>query len=193
MKTNQFLTYDNFKKLVIQNGFDRRFTGKTESIFALTNGYLGLRSSDEEPDYYNKPGFFVSGVFNKDVEHEVPEICNLADLITTPMFINEQPLILDSEDQYQKVFDIKNGSLSRSVNTQPPKKYYKNRHFSFCFTSESSIFMPKKLRLKFLKSTLKMNMSKLNFAHKLMPKTQTQELNILPKVKNFALLKMLCS
>ncbi|WP_044286021.1 glycosyl hydrolase family 65 protein [Mesomycoplasma ovipneumoniae] len=131
MKTNQFLTYDNLKKLVIQNGFDRRFTGKTESIFALTNGYLGLRSSDEEPDYYNKPGFFVSGVFNKDVEHEVPEICNLADLITTPMFINEQPLILDSEDQYQKVFDIKNGSLSRSVTLSRQKNAIKINTFRF--------------------------------------------------------------
>lgn len=140
MNSKKFINYDYQKKLIIQNGFDRRFVGKTESIFALTNGYLGLRSSDEELDSYNKPGFFVSGVFNKDVENEVYEICNLADSITTPIFINGQPLMLSSEDEYQKVFDIKNGSLSRSVKVSRQKNTIKIDTFRFVSHSELNLY-----------------------------------------------------
>ncbi|VEU69296.1 Kojibiose phosphorylase (plasmid) [Mycoplasmopsis canis] len=76
------------KKTVSQVKFDKSVTAKTESIFALGNGYLGIRSADEERTSYNKEDFFVNGIFNKDTREDVSELANLADLMTTPIYFD---------------------------------------------------------------------------------------------------------
>ncbi|WAM10980.1 hypothetical protein ONA00_00220 [Mycoplasmopsis cynos] len=72
-----FLKYDVENKTISQVKFDRNVTAKTESIFALGNGRIGIRSADEERAFYNKEDFFVNGIFNRDTRDEVSELANL--------------------------------------------------------------------------------------------------------------------
>ncbi|SYV92483.1 Trehalose and maltose hydrolases (possible phosphorylases), partial [Mycoplasmopsis synoviae] len=44
----KFLNYNTKDKIISQVKFDKNLTAKTESIFSLGNGYLGIRSADEE-------------------------------------------------------------------------------------------------------------------------------------------------
>ncbi|UUD36351.1 glycoside hydrolase family 65 protein [Mycoplasmopsis citelli] len=111
----EFLKYDLEKKTVSQIKFDKTKTAKTESIFALGNGYLGLRSADEEPAIYNKEDFFVNGIFNKSSEEDVSELANLADLMTTPILINGKQIQLSEKDFYLKTLFIKEGVLTRQI------------------------------------------------------------------------------
>ncbi|WP_025755367.1 glycosyl hydrolase family 65 protein [Mycoplasmopsis cricetuli] len=110
-----YLKYDLDKKTITQIKFDKTKTAKTESIFALGNGYLGIRSADEEQAYYNKEDFFVNGIFNKSSQCDVSELANLADLMTTPIAINGEQIQLTSKDKYRKTLHIKEGILTRQL------------------------------------------------------------------------------
>ncbi|UUD35631.1 glycoside hydrolase family 65 protein [Mycoplasmopsis caviae] len=111
----EYIKYDPDNNQISQIKFDRNVTGKSESIFSLGNGYLGIRSVDEEVQEYNKEDFFVNGIFNRTSKEEAPELANLADLIQTPIVFNNQIFEVNEKDQYTKTLDIKNGILSRKV------------------------------------------------------------------------------
>ncbi|AMD81385.1 Putative maltose phosphorylase domain protein [Mycoplasmopsis canis PG 14] len=110
-----FLKYDVEKKTVSQVKFDKSVTAKTESIFALGNGYLGIRSADEERTSYNKEDFFVNGIFNKDTREDVSELANLADLMTTPIYFDGVEFEVSKKDKYNKTLFIREGVLKRTV------------------------------------------------------------------------------
>ncbi|TNK84336.1 family 65 glycosyl hydrolase, partial [Mycoplasmopsis pullorum] len=110
-----FLKYDTLNKTISQVKFDPKVTGKTESIFSLGNGYLGIRSVDEEKAIYNKEDFFVNGIFNRDTKKEVPELANLADLIQTPIYLDGENFQVLKEDKYTKTLHIRDGVLVREV------------------------------------------------------------------------------
>lgn len=110
-----FLKYDINKKTISQIKFDKSVVAKTESIFALGNGHIGIRSADEEKTAYNKENFFVNGIFNKDTREEVSELANLADLMTTPIYFNNEQFEVCPADDYNKTLFIKDGILQRTV------------------------------------------------------------------------------
>ena len=68
---------------------------------ALGNGYLGLRSVDEEVTSYNKEDLFVNGIFNTENRNEVPELANLADGIQLDIYIDGVKFRLTSQDKYE--------------------------------------------------------------------------------------------
>lgn len=112
------LIYDIENTRIIQEGYNRNLTAKTESIFAQGNGYLGIRAVDEEIEAFNKEDFFVNGIFNASDENEVSELANLADLIQTKIVIDNEVFSL-AESQciihYSKSLDLRNGLLKRRV------------------------------------------------------------------------------
>ncbi|VEU58665.1 glycosyl hydrolase family 65 protein [Mycoplasmopsis gallinacea] len=111
----KYLKYDLENKTISQIKFDKNVVAKTESIFALGNGYLGIRSADEEITAYNKEDFFVNGIFNKDAPDEVPELANLADLMSTNIYFNGEIFEVSNNDKYLKTLHIKDAFLSREV------------------------------------------------------------------------------
>ncbi|WP_027334189.1 glycosyl hydrolase family 65 protein [Mycoplasma elephantis] len=116
----EYIKYDTVNEKISQVKFDKNLTAKTESIFSLGNGYLGIRSVDEEVQEYNKEDFFVNGIFNKTSKHEVPELANLADLIQTPIIFNGKVFEVYEDDEYIKTLDIKNGLLERKIIAKRP-------------------------------------------------------------------------
>ncbi|QDY88127.1 glycosyl hydrolase family 65 protein [Mycoplasma anserisalpingitidis] len=110
-----YLKYDTKNKVISQEIFNPNVTAKTESIFSLGNGYLGIRSADEEKSVFNKEDFFVNGIFNKDSEDEVSELANLADLMTNTISLNGVVFQIENNDIYKKTLDIKKGILTREI------------------------------------------------------------------------------
>uniref|UniRef100_UPI000569B647 glycosyl hydrolase family 65 protein n=1 Tax=Mycoplasma leonicaptivi TaxID=36742 RepID=UPI000569B647 len=107
-------------KTISQVKFDKKVTAKTESIFALGNGYLGIRSADEERKTYNKEDFFVNGIFNKDTKDDVSELANLADLMSTPIYFNGDEFKVNSRDKYEKTLYVRDGVLKRTIEAERP-------------------------------------------------------------------------
>lgn len=123
-----FLKYDVENKTISQVKFDRNVTAKTESIFALGNGRIGIRSADEERAFYNKEDFFVNGIFNRDTRDEVSELANLADLMTTPIYFDNSEFEVLEQDKYEKTLYLYEGVLKREVEI---KRDYGKFHLTF--------------------------------------------------------------
>ncbi|WGI36753.1 glycosyl hydrolase family 65 protein [Mesomycoplasma lagogenitalium] len=122
------LIYDTKNFIIEQRGFNSLLTKKSESIFSQGNGYLGLRATDEEKNVYNKEDFFVNGIFNRGDRTEVSELANLADLLKTSIFIDDEIFMLNRRMKYRKSLDLKNGILKREVEAK-----IKNKKFLFVF------------------------------------------------------------
>ncbi len=109
------LEYNSVKSTISQLYFDKNLTAKTESMMALGNGYLGLRSVDEEVESYNKEDLFVNGIFNKADDQMVSELANLSDSIQTPITIDGDKFTLNEKDKYKKTAQLRTGMLIRTI------------------------------------------------------------------------------
>jgi hypothetical glycosyl hydrolase len=108
---------NEFKNWIVSEiKFEEKYIGKTEAIFALGNGYIGLRSANEERYLNEKRDLFISGTFNKANENEVTELPNVADVTEIEVFINGNHLMLNASNnkEYVKYLNLKTGELNRT-------------------------------------------------------------------------------
>lgn len=107
-----------------------------ETVFALTNGYMGLRGTFEEEDPAlagaSYPGFFINGIYDYEpYEHVVsfpgfPEhrhaMLNLCDWRIMNLFVGgERFSIFDGHiSDYRRELDMKRGVVTRSLHWQSP-------------------------------------------------------------------------
>ncbi|WP_139902951.1 glycoside hydrolase family 65 protein [Clostridium thermarum] len=103
--------------IVEETSFDDRYQGKCESIMALGNGYLGLRSAFEEPYLGQTRNLFIAGTYNKFDRQEVTELPNAADI--TEMVISMNGEVFSLKDgrilEYSRQLNLKTGELIRLV------------------------------------------------------------------------------
>lgn len=118
------LIYDINNLKIIQKNFDANNVAKSESIFTQGNGYLGIRAVDEERFFKNKEDFFVNGIFNIGDPNEVSELANLADLIQTSIFIDNQEIEHWMFSFYEKSLNLQNGLLERKIKVKINKKEF---------------------------------------------------------------------
>lgn len=97
--------------------FNSRELAKTETIMALGNGYLGLRSSAEESYTGQCRGMFIAGSFNKFDADEVTELPNCADLMGTDIWLEEEMIDFSrgTVSRYGKNLDLRKGLLTRKA------------------------------------------------------------------------------
>ena len=108
---------NEFKNWIVSEiKFEEKYIGKTEAIFALGNGYIGLRSANEERYLYEKRDLFISGTFNKANKNEVTELPNVADVTEIEILINGKHLMLNASNnkEYVKYLNLKTGELNRT-------------------------------------------------------------------------------
>ena len=108
---------NEFKNWIVSEiKFEEKYIGKTEAIFALGNGYIGLRSANEERYLNEKRDLFISGTFNKANKNEVTELPNVADVTEIEVFINGNHLMLNASNnkEYVKYLNLKTGELNRT-------------------------------------------------------------------------------
>ncbi len=83
-----------------------------ESIFALANGYMGVRASLDTNPMLGDPGFYIAGVFD-NVHGHVHEIVNLPTWLGIAMNVDGFPVDLRKGTllEYKRTLDMKQGIL----------------------------------------------------------------------------------
>lgn len=117
--------------IVSETAFSSESLGKTEAIMSLGNGYMGLRSANEEPYLKEVRNLFVNGTFNRFGGKEVPELPNIADVTRLDIKVDGErfSLELGETEQYVKQLNLKTAELTRSLTWTSPKGKKLRFHF----------------------------------------------------------------
>jgi trehalose/maltose hydrolase-like predicted phosphorylase len=102
--------------LIVDEGFVLAREHEVESVFAVSNGCLGVRGSVAEGTSLSDPATFVAGVY--DVEpgwNAIPGLMVLADWTEMRVIVEGRPLALETGEtlEHQRVLDMKQGVLWR--------------------------------------------------------------------------------
>ncbi|WP_106816854.1 glycoside hydrolase family 65 protein [Microbacterium timonense] len=101
--------------------------GVTETLFAVGNGYLGLRGNHSEGRFAHEHGTFINGFHETfPIRHaeqaygfaEVGQtIINAPDAKVMRVYVDDEPLSLDIADlrEYERVLDMRDGILRRHL------------------------------------------------------------------------------
>ncbi|KRB38795.1 glycoside hydrolase family 65 protein [Microbacterium sp. Root180] len=112
---------------LVETEFDLEDVGVTETLFAVGNGYLGMRGNHPEGRHAQEHGTFVNGFHETfPIRHaeqaygfaEVGQtIINAPDAKVMRVYVDDEPLSLDLADvrEYERVLDMRDGVLRRHI------------------------------------------------------------------------------
>jgi alpha,alpha-trehalose phosphorylase len=112
---------------LVEKQFNPRLLGQTETLFALANGFLGIRGAFEEgsPAFHN--GTFINGfhetwpiIYGEDAfgfARTGQTIVNVPDGKTIRLYVDDEMLDLSEArlQSYERVLDMRRGVLEREV------------------------------------------------------------------------------
>ena len=75
--------------LICQDKYEAKENLKYESLFALSNGYLGIRGSHEEGTKITLPYLYINGVFDKS-ETFMRELSTLPNWLGIRLYIEKE-------------------------------------------------------------------------------------------------------
>lgn len=117
---------------LVETSFRIDDVGVTETLFALGNGYLGMRGNHPEGRFAQEHGTFINGFHETfPIRHaeqaygfaEVGQtIINAPDAKVLRVYVDDEPLSLDVADvrEYERVLDMRNGILTRRIRWMTP-------------------------------------------------------------------------
>ncbi len=130
-KMNQQAIYEYEPWRITENEFKVENNHHNETIFALGNGYIGVRGTLEEdytgPDYTTTPGIYINGVYAlEDLIYgekapQLPEktqtILNLADWTSINLYLEDEKfdILTGKVEDYSRVLDMKEASVIREI------------------------------------------------------------------------------
>ena len=112
---------------LIERGYRHEDAGVTETLFAVGNGYLGLRGNHVEGRHAHEHGTFLNGLHETfPIRHaeraygfaEVGQtIINAPDAKVMRVYVDDEPLQLDTADlhDYERSLDMRDGVLRRRL------------------------------------------------------------------------------
>lgn len=119
---------------IVEKRFEPRFLQESETIFSLSNGYLGMRGSFEEGTPTFENGTFINGFFEiwpiryGEMAHgfakEGQTIVNVADAKMVKLFVDGEPFLLCDANilRYERVLDMRTGTLVREIVWETPSR-----------------------------------------------------------------------
>jgi len=117
---------------IIETRFDMTDLGTTESLFAVGNGYLGLRGNVSEGHDAYAHGTFINGFHETWPIRHAEEaygfartgqtMANVPDPKTMRLYVDDEPLRLSTADleRYERVLDMEAGVLTRDLIWRTP-------------------------------------------------------------------------
>jgi alpha,alpha-trehalose phosphorylase len=117
---------------VRETTFDADDLGTTETLFAVGNGYLGLRGNVEEGHDFFSHGTYINGFHETWPIHHAEEafglarvgqtIANAPDSKIIRLYVDDEPLVLSVADlpEYSRTLDMKTGVLTRDLLWRTP-------------------------------------------------------------------------
>lgn len=123
------LPVDPWRLVEARPGADR---GMLESIFAVSNGYLGMRGTPPEGRPAEEHGTFINGFHETwQINHAESAfgfaqtgqtIVNVPDATVMKLYVDDEPLLLDTADieSYERHIDFREGVLRRDLIWRTP-------------------------------------------------------------------------
>ncbi|QIS04147.1 family 65 glycosyl hydrolase [Nocardia brasiliensis] len=108
-------------------GLDLAALRRAESIFALSNGHIGVRGTLDEGEPVGEPGTYLNGFYEKrrlpyaEVGYGYPEqgqtIVNVTDGKIIRLLVGDEPMDLryGYTEEHERVLDFRSGTLCRST------------------------------------------------------------------------------
>ncbi len=112
---------------LVEREFDESTLGTTETLFAVSNGYIGMRANPEEGRSSHSHGTFLNGFHETwQIQHAEEAygfaktgqtIVNVPDAKLIALFVDDEPLALDTADleSYERVLDFRSGMMTRDL------------------------------------------------------------------------------
>ncbi len=106
--------------------------GLTETLFAVANGYIGMRANAEEGRDAHSHGTYLNGFHETWHIHHAEEafgfaktgqtIVNVPDAKLMKLYVDDEPLLLTGADveAYERVLDLRDGTLTRDLVWRTP-------------------------------------------------------------------------
>ncbi len=129
---------------LVERAYNPTSTGQTETLFALGNGFLGLRGSHEEGAPAYMPGVLLNGFHETRDIHYAEDavgfartgqsILNAPDGTRIRLYVDDDPLDCENSEviEYERTLDMESATLERSVVLQLPggRRYWvRSRRF----------------------------------------------------------------
>lgn len=113
-KIKEILSDD--KWLIHQDKYVPKENLKYESLFCLTNGYMGTRGAYEEGSENSIPCTYINGVFDKS-ETFMRELANMPNYLGLKLYAEKEPLGVDTCDilEFSRVLDMKKAILVKKL------------------------------------------------------------------------------
>ncbi|MFC5791515.1 glycoside hydrolase family 65 protein [Agromyces tardus] len=117
---------------LVENEFGLEDMGRTETLFAVGNGYLGLRGNVEEGRDGHMHGTFINGFHETWPIRHAEEafgfarvgqtIVNAPDAKIIRLYVDDEPLVITEAEilAYERRLDFRTGALSRSIEWRTP-------------------------------------------------------------------------
>jgi alpha,alpha-trehalose phosphorylase len=112
---------------LVETAHSDRYLARAESIFALSNGYLGVRGTFEEGRPAGTPGTFVNGLHETwPIEYAEPAyglartgqtMVSAPDATQLCLYVDDEPLFLPTArmPEYRRSLDMRDGVLTREL------------------------------------------------------------------------------
>ncbi|BAY18382.1 glycoside hydrolase family 65, central catalytic [Anabaenopsis circularis NIES-21] len=126
--TQQLLDANNWN--VIETKFEPKQLHHKETVFTLSNGYLGTRGSFEEGYTQDSAATLINGVYD-DVNIAYTELVNCPNWLPLVVTVAGDRFSMDSGEilQYERRLDLRLGLLSRDVRWRSPQGHTLDLHF----------------------------------------------------------------
>ena len=117
---------------LVEREFTPRYMAETESIFAIGNGFIGMRAVNDEGRPYVERGTLINGLHEQWPIHHPEQAFGLAEIgqsiIQAPdarrfhLYVDDEPLDLRSADvrAYERRLDFRTGLLTRTLDWRLP-------------------------------------------------------------------------
>jgi alpha,alpha-trehalose phosphorylase len=117
---------------LVETEFRAEDMGVTETLFAVGNGYLGMRGNVEEGRDGHEHGTFVNGFHETWTIRHAEEafgfarvgqtIVNVPDAKIIRLYVDDEPLVLTEADlsEYERRLDFRDGVLTRTMEWRTP-------------------------------------------------------------------------
>lgn len=125
--------------LILQDEYDAAENLNYESLFCLTNGYLGTRGSYEEGTVKSLPCTFVNGVFDKS-ETFMRELANLPNWLGIRLYVEKELIGIENCSilEFSRVLDMKHAMLVKRFLLED-KKGRQTLVEGICFVSRANV------------------------------------------------------
>ena len=117
---------------IVEARFSESYYVQCETVFALSNGYIGVRGTFDEGRPANSPGVFVNGFHEEwpilhaeeayGLARTGQTIVNVPDATVFRLYVDDEPLFVATGQmrQYSRMLDMRAGTLTRELVWETP-------------------------------------------------------------------------